>query len=189
MQHTSSQASEIKWSIEERPDPPAQALGHIDDEVLQIGHGGDGVAEVVDAAAGVAVLEEGLELAQLAAGIVEAHILDEGAATRARGQRLGEGEVVLGGLEGDALVQQRVGEGIQAVVDEADGAQVVLVGQAREDEVEQLVREGIEPVRLGGGRGGHDGAREEKACALEMARDWTPQKAKEKKRKKRRMKL
>ncbi|RFU29575.1 hypothetical protein B7463_g6761, partial [Scytalidium lignicola] len=82
-------------------------------------------------------------------------MLDEGAATRTRHQGFGEGQVVLGRLEGDAFVQQGIGDGVEAPVHEAHGAQVVLVWQVREDEIEELVGEGMEPVRRDGGSGRH----------------------------------
>ena len=61
---------------------------------------------------------------QLAGGILEARELDGGPSAPTARERLAEDEVVLGLLEADVLVEDRVGDVVPAVVDERDAAQV-----------------------------------------------------------------
>ena len=94
------------------------------------------------------------ELAEPGAGILDPDMLDERAATGTRGERFGEGEVVLRLVEQDFFVQHRVRQRVHAPRDETRGEEVVLGAQSLEDLDEELVWE-IQQPELGALR--HDG--------------------------------
>lgn len=152
------EAGEVEGPVEEGTDAVQQLDGDGDVEGLEVGHGGEGAREAVDAlaegvGAGGGLLVEGAvedEVRQLGAGVLELDVLDHGATARAAVERLAEDEVVLGRLEEDAAVEDAVGQCVVFAVEDRDVADgvPVLVGQHVEDEQQQLVGQQRESVGL-----------------------------------------
>lgn len=134
---TSLQTRQIKWPIEQHPNAPTQTLRHANNQILQIAHRRDRMREPIDMRRR---FRQTHDIVQLGTGKLDAHILDQGAAARACEQRLREREVVFGLYEEEGFVQHGVGDGVEAVVDEAEGVEIALQCECR-DLDEQLVGE------------------------------------------------
>lgn len=110
------EAGEVEGPIEEGADAVQQLDRDGDVEGLEVGHGGEGARQAIDALAegGRRVVEGAVEneVRQLGARVLELDVLDHGATARAAVERLAEDEVVLGRLEEDAAVEDAIGQGV-----------------------------------------------------------------------------
>ncbi len=126
--------------IEKISNRSAQSVWDRNDQVLKIAHRRQRVRKSVHLSR-PAFLGQKHEFTELGARVLDPDILNEGATSRTREQRFGEGEVVLRLVEEDRFVQHGVGERVQAPRDKADGREVVLLWQRRQDLDQELVGE------------------------------------------------
>ncbi len=114
--------------IEEVSNRPTKTVRNTNGQFLKITHRRQRMRKAIHLSRSPFLSQEH-ELTQLGARVLDPDILNQGPTSRAREQRFGEREVVLRLVEEDGFVQDRVGEGIQAPRDKADGEEVVLRGQ------------------------------------------------------------